>query len=191
MTGAVVLSIAVLAMFWHRVLLGRIEGTIRDVSAALLGLMLVPCMIGCLMYLHVRMNMAILVIVICKAGAIGAYFIGKYFGRTPLCPRVSPRKTVAGGVAAVVAGLIVVQLHYLDTITLSAWTLSDNAKCLLFGLVVAVAAVMGDLTFSLLKRDSGIKDSGSLLPGFGGVLDMLDDILLTAPVALAAHLILF
>jgi len=195
--GAVVLSMVVLARLWHRVLLGRIEGTIRDVSAALLGLMLVPCMIGCLMYLHVRMYMAIPLIVICKAGAISAYFIGKYFGRMPLCPRVSPRKTVAGGVAAVVAGLIVVQLYYLATIqntttfTLDEWTFLTNAKWLLFGLIVAVAAVMGDLTFSLLKRDSGIKDSGTLLPGFGGVLDMLDDILLTAPVALAAHLILF
>ena len=70
------------------------------------------------------------------------------------------------------------------------WPFNCNATVLAFGLIIALAAVMGDLTFSLLKRDSGVKDSGQLLPGFGGVLDMLDDILLTAPVALGALLLL-
>jgi len=136
-------------------------------------------------FLHTQLGAAILAIAVCKAGAIGAYFIGKYFGRTPLCPRVSPRKTVAGGVAAVVAGLLVVLFFH----SVASPFRTVLTACL-FGLAVAVAAVMGDLTFSLLKRDAGIKDSGTLLPGFGGVLDMLDDILLTAPIALAALLLL-
>jgi phosphatidate cytidylyltransferase len=107
------------------------------------------------------------------------WFVGSTMGRTPLSPRVSPNKTVeglfGGMVAALVMGVVVVNV-------VNAWdgSLFDG---ILLGLVVAVMAPLGDLVESMLKRDLGVKDLGSLLPGHGGVLDRFDALLFALPAA--------
>lgn len=107
------------------------------------------------------------------------WFVGSTMGRTPLSPRVSPNKTVeglfGGMVAALVMGVVVVNV-------VNAWDggLFDG---ILLGLVVAVMAPLGDLVESMLKRDLGVKDLGSLLPGHGGVLDRFDALLFALPAA--------
>ncbi|WP_309032701.1 phosphatidate cytidylyltransferase [Streptomyces alfalfae] len=108
----------------------------------------------------------------------GAYAVGWRFGRRKLAPRISPGKTregLAGAVAfAMAAGALCV--HFL--IDDGAWW-----QGLLLGLAVAVSATLGDLGESMIKRDLGIKDMGTLLPGHGGLMDRLDSLLPTAPVA--------
>lgn len=104
----------------------------------------------------------------------GAYLIGRQFGRRPLIPVVSPKKTVeglAGGLGcAALTGALAVWLFGLDVNVL--WGL-------LIGLVIGVVGVVGDLAESVLKRQAGVKDSGTLIPGHGGMLDRLDALLFT------------
>lgn len=116
------------------------------------------------------------VILVTWAGDTGAYFTGKLLGRRPLAPRLSPNKTVEG----LVGGLI---LAFLGATLAHFWflpslTLNDT---LLTGVLLTLAGVIGDLSESAFKRHVGIKDSGNLIPGHGGMLDRLDSLLLTAP----------
>ena len=131
------------------------------------------------------------------AGDTFAYYVGRSVGRTRFAPRISPKKTWEGALASVVGSVIfalllthfaapiaagLVQAHLLATsVTLVAapwWLATAIAVCL------NVAAQVGDLLESLMKRGAGVKDSGHLLPGHGGVLDRIDALLFASPVAL-------
>jgi phosphatidate cytidylyltransferase len=118
----------------------------------------------------------ILLLAIVWLGDSAAYYIGKTLGRHKLAPRVSPNKTWEGAVANFVAGLIAA----------AAWSLwrtgSVDMGIVLLAGMVSIAAQIGDLVESLLKRGAGIKDSGAILPGHGGMLDRMDALLFAAPV---------
>ena len=129
-----------------------------------------------------------LMILIVAVADIGAYFSGHAWGKHKLAPRVSPGKTwegLWGGVACVLLlSLVVIYFRSAQFDHLAP------ASIVIVGLVCAGASVLGDLTVSMVKRECGVKDSGSLLPGHGGVLDRIDSICGTAPVfALALMLI--
>jgi phosphatidate cytidylyltransferase len=111
-----------------------------------------------------------------------AYFGGRRFGRRKLIPAVSPGKTVEGAVAGV-AGTVIVGAVYAHFIFGSWLGIPLSAATgALAGLVISPVAQVGDLAESLLKREAGVKDSGALLPGHGGVLDRFDALLFTIPV---------
>jgi phosphatidate cytidylyltransferase len=119
-----------------------------------------------------------LVIFVPKCGDIGAYFTGRYLGRHPMTPLLSPKKTwegLAGGLAASMATALLLNA----LVPLFGWM----AEAALFGLVVGMAGVLGDLAESMIKRDCGAKDASRSVPGFGGFLDVVDSILFSAPVA--------
>lgn len=112
---------------------------------------------------------------------IGAYFSGKRFGKTKLAPGISPGKTregVAGGL--VLNGLWITIVYALS----DGWGL-DYLPFLFLGLVTAAISVVGDLYESILKREAGMKDSGKILPGHGGVLDRIDSVIAATPVYLS------
>ena len=106
-----------------------------------------------------------------------AFYGGLALGRTPLSPRVSPRKTVEGSLAGFLAGAIVSPLFQAAVGRPAAWW-----GAALVGLLLVGAGQLGDLAESLCKRSAGVKDTGSLLPGHGGFLDRLDSLLFAAPV---------
>jgi phosphatidate cytidylyltransferase len=106
------------------------------------------------------------------------FFIGSQFGRTPIAPKVSPHKSVQGTLAGMVASLLVGGL-IVGQIT--PWNLHYSGW--LLGLLVAGGAFLGDLCESMIKRDLGLKDFGTLLPGHGGVLDRFDGLLFCLPIA--------
>lgn len=112
-----------------------------------------------------------------------AYFAGTYFGRRRLMPRVSPKKTWLGAEAGFVAGIIA---GWLYTRFVFGWWLGIPLTPWLGALgggLITIVAQVGDLAESILKREAGVKDSGGLLPGHGGVLDRLDALLLAFPMA--------
>jgi phosphatidate cytidylyltransferase len=110
-----------------------------------------------------------------------AYFGGKALGRRPLAPIVSPNKTIEGGIAALAAGpLGALAMAWLVIPELAAL---GAASVAMLGLLVAAAAILGDLVESAIKRECGVKDSSGLLPGHGGLLDRMDSLLWAIPVA--------
>ena len=128
--------------------------------------------------------LASLVIVV-KMGDTGAYTVGRLIGRHKLVPRLSPGKTVEGAIGGLAFACFGSWLafHWLLPLATGSQAAPSSFGWLAYGLIVGVAGMLGDLAESLLKRDAGRKDSSDWMPGFGGVLDVLDSILFAAPVA--------
>ena len=117
-----------------------------------------------------------LVLAISWCGDTGGYFAGKFLGKKKLYPRVSPKKTwegVVGGMALAVCGALAVRATCLPAL--------NPIDCLILGVGLSGAAVLGDLSESLLKRAHDVKDSGWIMPGHGGLLDRIDSVLFVAP----------
>ena len=132
------------------------------------------------------------------AGDIFAYFVGRSLGRHLMSPRISPRKTWEGALASLLASLGVGMLLYQHALPISSALLNAHLierkdglfalqkaplwPTLLLSAAINIAAQLGDLVESLLKRGAGVKDSGTILPGHGGMLDRIDALLFAAPV---------
>ena len=129
-------------------------------------------------------DLVMLVVAVTKSSDVGAYFVGTLIGKHKLAPTVSPNKTVEGAIGGIVmsvaAALIMVYGMKIKTFTNLEYELIATIS---FGIVVGIASLLGDLTESFIKRGTNIKDSGNLLPSFGGVLDLVDSFLVSAPVA--------
>lgn len=115
-------------------------------------------------------------ILITWTGDTGAYYTGTLCGRHRLAPRISPKKTVEGLIGGLIAS--VMMAHVARVWFVPAFSSLD---CWMLGTLLTVAGVMGDLAESLLKRSAGVKDSGGLIPGHGGMLDRIDSLLFTGP----------
>lgn len=112
------------------------------------------------------------------AADIGAYFSGRRFGRIRLAPRLSPGKTLEGGIGGMLAVIVI----SLGAAIFFGFERDTAIKFIILSVVTAVFSIIGDLFESLLKRQAGVKDSGALLPGHGGVLDRIDSLLAAVPV---------
>jgi phosphatidate cytidylyltransferase len=122
-------------------------------------------------------------LVLTWASDIGAYFVGRTIGGRKLMPSVSPGKTVSGALGGLVASMLVAYVF-------ARWVLVPFAHlgftpwgALLFGGLISVAAQVGDLFESLIKREGGVKDSSHIIPGHGGILDRFDSLIFVMPVA--------
>ena len=182
-----VFVLGVIAVAWTQVLRGRIS--LPGLSLSLLGLLYVGWMPAHFVMLHdhasgIGPSVVTLLIVVIALSDSGAYFVGKSIGKRKLAPTVSPNKTWEGSIGGVVAALIGVCIawyldHNFTQIALPGWALWQYG---LAGILLAVAGQIGDLVESMMKRDAGVKDSGNLLPGHGGILDRCDGFLFAGPV---------
>ena len=126
-------------------------------------------------------------IAIVKMGDVGAFTVGKLFGRNKMAPTLSPGKTIEGAFGAILFSVLT-SLTFFYFILPQIGIAAAPEKVVwwvVYGVVLCLLGMLGDLAESLLKRDAEIKDAGSLVPGFGGVLDILDSLLIAAPVAYA------
>lgn len=119
----------------------------------------------------------------------GAYFVGVFFGKHKLAPKISPKKTIEGaigGILTTVAGYLLLGLLYYSYLSSIGDEVQIAYPVLAVGaLVCAVAAILGDLFASVIKRQTGIKDYGNIFPGHGGVMDRFDSVLFVSPVIYA------
>lgn len=179
-TGAATLLAAVFVYARNK----SVDGMFAELAGVLLSFLYLGGLLG--FYIAMRVDfdawVVLWVIMNVKSCDIGAYFTGRAFGRHKLAPWISPGKTwegfaggtvFAAGVGALGAWVLVGQ----GLVTVPVW---GGA---LLGAMLAISGQVGDLVISLLKRDAGRKDASKTLPGFGGVLDVLDSLLLAAPIA--------
>ncbi|SFL45620.1 phosphatidate cytidylyltransferase [Paenibacillus sp. 1_12] len=106
----------------------------------------------------------------------GAYFTGSKFGKTPLWPTISPKKSIEGSIGGIIISVVVAVCFALVHPELLSWK-----QAIVIGIIIAVVGQMGDLIQSAYKRIKGIKDTGTILPGHGGVLDRVDSWLIVFP----------
>ncbi|MDR1485787.1 MAG: phosphatidate cytidylyltransferase [Planctomycetaceae bacterium] len=124
------------------------------------------------------------VVIVTKMCDMGAYFVGKAIGRNKMSPDLSPGKTIEGAVGGILFACVGAWIWFAVAIpAYESSRVSPFYGWVIFGTVVAISGMIGDLAGSLIKRDGHMKDSGHSVPGFGGVLDVFDSLLMAAPAA--------
>lgn len=184
--GAILLPLALVGWAIAIALLVRFPrswdlSTASPLAGASLGLLLLAAPFTALVELHAQPRGPLLVLflfVLIWAADTGAYFAGRAWGRNKLAVQVSPGKSREGAYGGVVLALLVAGL--------GGWMLGFSGlgllALILLGAITAAVSIVGDLTISMFKRQAGVKDSGKLFPGHGGVLDRLDSVFAAAPV---------
>jgi phosphatidate cytidylyltransferase len=162
--------------------LDRPKGYIQRVALAIFGFVLFGTCLGHLSYMtndtHYR-SLVLLLIFCVQLNDVFANIVGKSLGGPKLAPQTSPNKTISGALAAVVLTTILV--YWLSGIVFPEGPLSEPLQRVVLGLLISIGGQLGDLTVSAIKRDVGIKGTGVLVPGHGGVLDRANSLLLSAP----------
>jgi phosphatidate cytidylyltransferase len=172
------LALTMIAIFAWR-LPGGAAGYVKDVTAGVFATIYLPFLASFVIAMLVpadgpRRVLTFIILTVCSD--IGGYFAGITLGRHPMAPAISPKKTWEGFAGSVVACLVAGALCLPLLLHGHAW------QGLLTGAAAVLAATLGDLTESMIKRDLDIKDMGTLLPGHGGLLDRVDSLLVVAPV---------
>ena len=127
--------------------------------------------------------------ILCFGTDSAAYFVGCAFGKHKMAPVISPKKSWEGAIGGVLGGILLMMLYVL-ILKLGFDFKVNFAAAALYGIMGAVSCVLGDLVFSVIKRQTGIKDYGNLLPGHGGILDRFDSMTVVAPLVEALLLFL-
>jgi phosphatidate cytidylyltransferase len=178
--SAPILALAVAAVLSGPIWLPRRPTTVEPVALTLLGMLYVGWFLGHAILLRGLVDGPALVLFLVGVtwiGETGAYAVGSTVGRHKLAPLISPNKTIEGAVAQFV-------LSVLGGLALAAWLMPDWApvRAAGAGAVLGVVGQIGDLAESAMKRSVGVKDTGGLVPGHGGLLDRMDSLLFNAPI---------
>ncbi len=176
-----ILAAVVLSAAWFLFTAKTTEGLADRWARFLLGLLYVPLLLGlfpAFRALDGGRGWLWVPLFASWGGDIGGYFVGRAFGKNKMLPLISPKKTwegFFGGVALAVVVLIAFKLLFFDQMSF--------LDCIVLGVLCDLGGVFGDLLESMLKRTYGVKDSGTIMPGHGGLLDRIDSTLLAVPVA--------
>jgi phosphatidate cytidylyltransferase len=163
-------------------------GVTTNVSLAVFALVYVGVMLDFAVRIRLAWGVGAVAswIIVVKMGDTGAYTVGRLVGRHKLSPRISPGKTIEGAIGAIALACAASWATFRWLVPAGA--IGDGVPrlgvgWLIYGALLGVGGILGDLAESLIKRDVGCKDSSTWMPGFGGILDVLDSLLLTAPLA--------
>ncbi|MDE3199418.1 MAG: phosphatidate cytidylyltransferase [Acidobacteriota bacterium] len=197
--GRAVFGMLCIALITYCTFRSPIERILADCLASVFCMFYIGVTLMALADIRDMMNgPSLVVFLLCTvwAGDITALYVGRAFGKRKLAPHLSPKKTWAGAYGSIAGSMLVAGLLMGLAALLARWNSTrlfygDEAwwYWLILAAIVNVAAQVGDLAESGLKRSAGVKDSGSLLPGHGGVLDRIDALLLAAPVLWYVQLI--
>ncbi|MGB3763811.1 MAG: phosphatidate cytidylyltransferase [Ornithinimicrobium sp.] len=174
-------AVSCLAIVLWRTAAGA-QGAIRDISGGVFITAYVPLMAGLAILLVAEpdgVSRIIVFILVTISSDIGGYAVGATFGKHPMAPALSPKKSWEGFAGSMLSCVVVAVISVITMLDGSWWA------GVLLGVAVACFATMGDLAESTLKRDLGIKDMGTMLPGHGGLMDRLDSLVMTIPVTFA------
>ncbi|MBQ7255454.1 MAG: phosphatidate cytidylyltransferase [Oscillospiraceae bacterium] len=157
--------------------------SLSRLMAAVFAALIVPYFLSALTRMAAAQNgkyYVLLAVILSFTSDTGAFFVGRSFGKHKLAPVISPHKTVEGLIGGVISCVLCTLLYSL-IIQLAAGFTVDYLTAVICGILGSLTSVAGDLTFSVIKRQAGIKDYGKLLPGHGGILDRFDSVELVAP----------
>ena len=166
-------------LLFHLLSKQDLSRSLVDISVLIFGTLYIGFALGHLLLTRALPDgifLVFFVILVTWAGDTGAYYAGVSMGRTPLAPRISPNKTVEGLLGGCLLAVVIALIA--RTWFIPSFTIVD---AVVLGILLTVAGLIGDLSESMFKRGAGVKDSGGLIPGHGGMLDRLDSLLLTAP----------
>lgn len=179
--GAAFLAFAGVGL-WMVLSYDRLPGLVETAGKLVIAVFYIPCALSFLVLMRVNSpeGTAWIFMTLCIvfAGDIAAYYAGTTCGRRKLCPRVSPGKTVEGALAGLAANLLMGVLFKLAVVPRLSMM-----EAVVMSIGMGAIGQVGDLFESVLKRSAGIKDSGFILPGHGGILDRIDALLFAIPVA--------
>lgn len=157
---------------------GSADMALKDISYTIMGIVYIPLLLGYQVKLR-EIGAQWIIYMDCSVWAADslAYYFGKSFGKKKLYEAISPNKTVVGAYGSL-AGAVLLSV-VLNQVLVKALTVT---QAVVIGLVIGAVSIVGDLVESMMKRDSGIKDSSGIIPGHGGILDKIDGIVFVTPV---------
>lgn len=184
--------LAFAAILYGHVLASHAKLPFEKICICLAGGLLIPFLFGAIVRLRSMENGTFYILIPCVLAFLpdtGAYFAGRAFGKHKLAPVISPNKTVEGVLGGVVSAVLGMLLFCL-ILQLGFSFRVNYGYAVIYGVLGALAAVFGDLSFSAVKRQTGIKDYGNLIPGHGGILDRFDSMTVVAPLVEVLMLLL-
>jgi phosphatidate cytidylyltransferase len=168
---------------WYVIASNRLEDALPSSAIAVLATLYVGMLGGSLIRLRSDFplpdgpRLVFFLLLVVWLGDAGAYYVGRQFGKHPLSPLISPKKTIEGGIGGVITSVIAaVVIHF------TFFPKFALLHAVIAGVVLSACGVVGDLAESMWKRSAAVKDSGTLIPGHGGFLDRFDSIFFTAPI---------
>lgn len=151
------------------------NSNVVNIGTTLFGILYIPFLLFHVSYLD-NTKYIWLVFIIAYGTDTFAYFTGNIFGRNKLCPKISPNKTIEGSIGGILGSLLLTISYSIFMNIDPLWKLS------VLSIITSIISQIGDLVASKIKRETGIKDFGKIIPGHGGIIDRFDSIILTAPV---------
>ena len=178
-------EVFVALIFWLLLIQAFRRGTkdaIKNISVTIFGIFYIFFLLSfavTLRYLHNGVCILVMVLLVSKFGDIGGYLLGRKYGKHKLAKVISPNKTIEGACFSLLFSVLIAVIFSL----IPAIRVFSLKWSVLLGIIVGFSALLGDLAESLLKRDANVKDASNLVPAFGGILDVIDCLLISMPVA--------
>ena len=170
-------------VMFAELMLSHVKVTFEKICMVLVGGLLVPYLLGGMiriLVMSIGRYVILIPFIIAFASDSGAYFAGRFFGRHKMAPVISQHKTIEGAIGGVVAAMACMLIYALIMQIFFDFKVY-YLYALIYGLLGSLVGIFGDLCFSVVKRQTGIKDYGNLIPGHGGILDRFDSMMMVAP----------